>query len=379
MKLLFNKRAPEKVAFFIGIMGLIPIFANAQKVLFEESFEDGISGDAHPVWSWDIRDDVRKGMMVGENDIYEVVEGEKFLSHRKSLRLNFSGRNKFCNQCGGYSTEVTSLIDGRACAPVERNDYEPYVYNRTNYFSRWEVTGGNDQEVCFDVESKIDDSIYGQSSSLSEGDNIYVPYVCGESGDVGSNNNRKSDCNKAINYLDGSYDYDVGFGEQISRRFYLYISEDAEIPNNVLKLGYSHWKPYDKNVPYSSAITISVQRGMTMGLKMPNKRPVAFGANSSDAPRAVKGEWMYIEEVFTRETSESSNDAKYELYMGLADAGESLLTPVVVETDMSFGEFHDMSIAGNWQHYNDVSGYAYFDEILISDEYSGPVNRPDSP
>lgn len=348
-------------------------------VVFGDDFGRGsISEGPSPLWQWNTNPSDQLGMMIGKDDIYDVVEGEQFISHRKSLRLNFSGRNGFCNICGGEDVTVKSVSGNTACVSSPTGPFEDYVYNKSNAFSTWRVTSSSDNggEVCFDVSQPISQGVSNTDPEVKVGDIVHLPFICGVNGVIGGNEGRRSDCNKAINYLDGSENYDVGYGESISRRFYLYIPKETTLPNLVLKLGYSYWQRPGAS-QRSSVITISVQRDMTMGLVLPDGQNIVYAAREQDAPRPVFDTWMYFEEVFTRETSEGASDATYKLFMG--PAGSDTSNPVVDETGMVFGELKKMSIGGNWQHTNDVSGYVYFDNIKISDKFIGPVARPSAP
>jgi hypothetical protein len=93
----------------------------------------------------------------------------------------------------------------------------------------------------------------------------------------------------------------------------------------------------------------------------------------------IWNKWYYYEELFVRESSEGAGDAEYHLYFGALD--DNIGEPVISRTDFNIGELKDISMHGNWQHYNDVSGYIYFDDILMSDGYVGPAgySRPVAP
>ncbi len=350
--------------------------AVSQEVLFQEDFSGPIDGSPNPVWSWDVApDDIREGMMIGEGDIYQMAEGQEFLSHRKALKLDFSGRNGFCNTCGGDYAEVTRVSEGEACVDVDSVSHESYVYNLTNHFSTWPVkTQSEDGSlVCFDTESPIEHSIGGVSSSVSVGDSVFVPYVCGLNGVVGRDIDRRSDCNKAINYLSQISSDAVGYGETLSRRFYFYVDNEAQLPDITFKLGYAAWMGPDGKVRQSE-LNISVQRDMTFVLLTPSYQRVT--RSGDEHIQFERDTWYYVEEVFKRESSPSSSDAEYTLYAGAAGS-EHTVSPTYHEEGFLLGELRRMSIGGNWQHNNDVSGHVYFDNILIKRGRAGPVNRPD--
>ncbi|WP_027328175.1 hypothetical protein [Marinimicrobium agarilyticum] len=361
---------------------LLPIFSVAQEdLLFKAEFSaKDISGDPKPVWSWDVAKGATSGMMYGSDDIYNIVEGEKFMSNRAALRMNFSGRNDFCNTCGGDDAEVHSVSGGQACFNAKEGPYEKYVFNKSNAFSRWAVENYDKNfvsgEVCIDVTGAIDAAINGQESKVAVGDVVHLPKVCGVNGEIGGDVSRKSDCNKAINYLDSVSSADVGYGEVISRRFYLYIPSETELPNTTFKLAYSAWQRSGGAVR-NSKLKISVQRGGTLELNMPNDENYARSLTGDIEFHIVRDQWMYFEEVFVRESEEGAKDARYQLYAGIQSKLGQSVKPIVEASGFELGELRRMSIGGNWQHTNDVSGYVYFDNIMIAKRKIGPVYRPE--
>lgn len=365
----FLPRRFFKIAF--GLVLLSSAVCHAQEVLFEENFSGEVTNAPNPVWSWNRNNNILTGMMVGEGDIYSLHEGGEFVSHRRSLRMDFSGRNGFCNVCGGDDVKVLRVEGQTACVNAPDGPYEDYVYNKTNNFSTWRVTSATASEVCLDTSSPIKSGVYGIAPSVSVGDEIFLPKVCGKNGIIGGDISRKSDCNKAVNYLQNVSSDHFGYGDTLSRRFYFYIDENAVLPGQTLKLGYTHWQRPGQSVR-PAQMNISVQRDMTFSLLTPDGQRVVV--NEDDSIRFQRNTWYYVEEVFKRESSSSSSDASYTLYA--AKAGLPADNPIVHIENFVIGELKDMSIGGNWQHHNDVSGYVYFDNIRIAKGYSGPVNRP---
>jgi hypothetical protein len=369
-------------AFSIMIMAPLAIQiipASSAEVLFEENFSTKVvNSSPNPVWSWNVTSDVQNGMMVGKGDIYQVVEGEQFLSYRNSLQMDFNGRNGFCNVCGGDDVTVASISGSTACVNAPNGPHETIVYNKSNQFSTWKVTNESNGNLCFDISAPDQEPIHGIDPSVSVGDEIYLPKVCGVNGTIGGSTNRRSDCNKAINYLDNVDRSTVGYGESIARRFYLYIPNETQLPNTTMKLGYSYWQSPGQNAR-AVTLKLSVQRDLTLELTMPNGDKYAKSMNDSDAFFMPKDTWVYFEEVFTRESSSGANDARYQLFVSEIDKDVS--RPVVEANNFTLGELVRMSIAGNWQHSNEVKGYAYFDNIKIEtftdpEMTIGPVNRP---
>lgn len=337
------------------------------EVFFQDDFESkGLSSGPSPSWYWNdpiSPEDVTTGAMYAPEDIYYVTDG--FANNgNHALALNFAGRNDWCNTCGAETVAAPDSILSSGCFDVAGGVWENYVYNQSNGFSRWQVKEVNDSLVCIDVENAIGESMFGASeTSIAPGDEFKIPRQCGVNGNVGGDINRRSDCNKAINYLNGVDETDVDYGEVISRRFHVYIPSSTKLPDITFKLGYSTWVQPEGT--FNATLKLSVQRDLMLELSMPNRETAA--------PQiyAETDKWMYFEEVFQRESSEKAGDAEYHLYMASDAAGAQ--APVVSRTGFNIGKLKAMSMHGNWQHFNDASGFVYFDDILISDAYVGPV------
>lgn len=357
----------------LACLALISSNVVAEEVLFSEAFKEGVTTSPSPHWRWDKAEGTRSGMMIAPGDIYEVSEGEERVSHRKALRLNFSGRNDFCNTCGGDYVEVVSISQNSACVIAPGEQYENFVYNLSNDFSTWKVNQLDQAsgELCFNVSSPLKPSINGTTSRVSVGDAIYLPKQCGTSGIVGNDTNRRSDCSKAVNYLQGISSDDLGYGETIARRFYIYIPRETELPDVTFKLGYTRW--YRNGKSMLSTVKISTQRDRVIELAMPNGERT----RTTDSFQVPLDSWVYIEEVFTRESSEGATDGSYALYAHEASNYKS--EPLIEVSGFELGQLRNMSIGGNWQHYNDASGYVYFDNIVVAKGKVGPVHRPSSP
>ena len=172
---------------------------------FEDNFEhaNGIAVGPSPVWSWQspYSSSNRFGMMLGEHDIYSLSTTQAH-SGRRSLRINFNGRNNFCNTCGSEAVTVTSENLSSRCFTTS-GIRETTVYNRDNGFSQWAVTSSNDSQVCLNLETPTQAPIINIAASINVGDQLRVPRVCGLNGSIGGQTRRRSDCDLAINYLNG--------------------------------------------------------------------------------------------------------------------------------------------------------------------------------
>jgi len=358
------------------VLGFGVSSAGAARVLFEQDFESGsINSSPSPVWSWKAPispGNIDTGMMYGESDVY-FVTNTKSNSGDQALRLDFSGRNQWCNACGAKSIVLTKSALDSGCISTTGSPWGGALFDKTNGFSRWQITSSNSSEVCFRSSEPVGHSMFGSDSTkVSVGDTLLLPYQCGVNGNVGGDTSRKSDCNKAINYLNHVSSSDVGFGETLSRRFHIYIPSDSALPNTTFKLGYTHWKT-EGGSTRSVKLKLSVQRGLQLELNAPNSETIV--------PKYYVQEdhWYYFEELFVRETSAGAGNAEYHLYVG--KSGDDTGTPVISRVGFNLGALVDISMHGNWQHHRDVSGYVYFDDILISNDYAGPVwsGRPSAP
>jgi len=369
-----NRLRPFLMGVFSVMFGLSLSAASFGQTFFEEDFEAGsINSQPNPVWSWKVAasdSNVVKSMMYGSSgqDIYSVSDTVSFTG-KYSLRLNFAGRNNWCNQCGSVEVAVNSGDIAVGCVAVTGGPWNNVIFNKSNGFSSWAVTRQDSGQVCFNTTTPIGGSTY-ETSGFADGDLIKVPYQCGVNGIVGRRINRRSDCNKAINYLDGVLASHLGLGETLARRFYIFIPSGTVLPDNTLKLGYSHYRKGGRLA--ASTLKLSVSRGLTLSLAAP-------GGNFVNGYAIQKDKWYYFEEIFTRETSTEGSDGKYVLYV--APAGEAVTAPQLIQTEVTIGELKDMSINGNFQHNNDASGFIYFDAIVIKDAFIGPagVKIPSSP
>lgn len=352
------------------VLALISTQSNAQEILFQEDFSSGtITGNPQPKWAWDLSDNPLVGMMFGANDIYSI-SSDMFMSKRRSLKMDFGGRNNFCNLCGGDAVDLPKIENSTACVTASGGPYQNLVYNRSDNFSSWRVksTSNNGNTVCFDTSSSLANNSFGVKGKVAAGDSIFLPKICGVNGIIGNDKDRRSDCDRAINYLKNVSASDFKYGESLSRRFYIFIPKETVLPDNTLKLGYTRWENTQ------SVVTISVQRDMTLGLVLAGGENIAFSRDDQSAYRAPREKWIYFEEVYKRETSANSKDGEYTLYVGTE--GDNLKKPHTHVENLTYGELKQVSIGGNWQHWSDVKGAVYFDNILISKGYAGPVNRP---
>jgi hypothetical protein len=261
-----------------GVVFASAVSTSVAEVFFEQDFESGsIDSSPSPKWAWTEAAEpgnVESSMMYGETDVYYVTN-DVVNTGSYSLRMNFAGRNQWCDACGSKTVTITQDEVNASCISVSGSPWQGTVYNKTNGFSRWDIESSSDDEVCFDNSGAIGDSVFGSASNeISAGDEIKIPYMCGVNGVVGNDISRHSDCDKAINYLENVVEADLGYGETLSRRFHMYIPSETVLPATTLKLGYSHWQVEGGPVR-SVKLKLSVQRNLRLELNMPNSE----GAN----------------------------------------------------------------------------------------------------
>ncbi len=373
MGYLLGKRWSHSITrnMLAGIVFAGVVSSSMAEVFFEQDFESGeINTDPSPVWSWpepiseSNPDAISTSMMFGPDDMYSISNDRSYTG-AYSWRLNFAGRNNWCNQCGSEEIEITQAEIANSCVSIAGGTWASSIFNQSNAFSRWDVTSSSSSEVCFDKLSFLAESLFSESE-INVGDSIKIPYQCDVNGIVGNNINRRSDCNKAINYLKGVSASDFDYGETLSRRFYIYIPSETTLPGTTLKLGYAHFKKEGSST-YSTTLKLSVQRNLQLELSLP-------GGKSTPKYYLEKDQWFYFEEVWTRESSDSAADGNYKLYVSPADSFDA--SPVEEQTNITIGSIVDISFNGNFQHNNDVSGYIYFDSIVYADSYTGPEDDP---
>lgn len=342
------------------------------KVFFEEDFEGGgLNTTPNPVWSWKealSASNLDSSMAFGSQDMYSI-SGTQSYTGNSALQLNFEGRNNICNQCGTQEVILDQTAVDSSCVAITGAPWSNVIYNKTNGFSSWSITSFTDTQVCFNKVTPVGKSLL-TTSSVNVGDSVLVPFQCDVNGIVGNNINRRSDCNKTINYLDGVVAADFPYGKQLARRFYLYIPSTTELPGTTLKLGYAHFRVNGKLL--ANTVKLSVQRGVTLEMTLP-------GGKFVDSYAIAKDKWYYFEEVWTRESADGAADGKYQFWVSPADKFDP--QPHVTQTAVDIGELANISVNGNFQHNNDAKGSVYFDSVVIADGFIGPINSniPDAP
>ena len=101
---------------------------------FQEDFEKGhIDSTPNPQWSWKSPisgSNSDNSMMYAESDLYSVSSSVSFTGTH-SLRLDFSGRNNWCNQCGTKTVTLTQDDASASCIQTTGAPWNGFVYNKT--------------------------------------------------------------------------------------------------------------------------------------------------------------------------------------------------------------------------------------------------------
>ena len=347
--------------------------ANSE-TFFSDSFSNG-NLNSSGSWSWKdpYSPENWAGMMVGNGDIFTIADCVS-VDDGFSLRLDFDGRNGWCNTCGSETIRVseTSPTAGSKFLISESKDFagvipdsKRMIFNKSDNWSRWNALSVSDSKVFF-YNNEPDKNAMGGAGLFRPAQEIKVTKACGIDGSIGGNVERRSDCNIAINYLQGLKKVNFPFSGTLSKRIYVYIDENAVLPNVAVKLGYSTFKKGSSKLNVISYIDSS--RGNKLMVHTP----------SNDSPYIwpgltfKKGQWYYLEEVFTRESQSGLADGRFQLYF--APAGSAVgVSPLIDLSEIEYGDLNAMSVVGNWQHTNDASGYLFFDGIKIANHRIGPL------
>lgn len=333
---------------------------------FVQDFDSGISASPAPVLSWKAPynpDSNQYGMMLGPKDIYSVVSGGAVGRAGNVLRLSFDGRNGWCNQCGSEERTITSAEASSGCLSVAGGTWGASIFNKSRGFSKWKVSSVNSNSVCVNKSAPEATGMTGDGA-LVAGDVVAVPYQCGVNGIVGGNVSRRSDCDLAINYLANVSGVAFQPSNTLSRRMYLYIPSSTVMPGTGLKLGYVNFKSASGSTNKAIPL-ISVQRDERLEIDS----NAIFGFKQT--PFFFKRDtWVYLEEVWKRESSVGASDGTYAMYA--AFEGQEVKEPILAVSGLQYGTLEDFSIIGNWQHTNDAKGALYIDDIIITDHFQGP-------
>jgi len=343
---------------------------------FVADFESPDLSHVDSKWSWrsPYESGVQSsGMMFGEGDIYSRT-GITRIGGQYALKLSFDGRNGFCNTCGGVSHELTNEDLASQCVPVSSSAWDGRIFNTSKGYATTKIVSSTSSEVCFN-SNNVDSTSMSTDKSFSAGDKLYVPHQCDVNGNVAGNVSRRLDCNEAINYLDGIESTDFGYGETLSRRIFFYIPSETTMPTATLKLGYADFNvnQADGSTKRSgTAVVLSVSRNLQLEVG-----GSLLGGHKFTDFIAPRDQWVYIEEVWERESIAGSSDGRYRLFVGVAARGDA---EVVLEVgDLGIGSINRMSVIGNWQHTEDATGSVYIDSVVIDKKVIGMRSAPKPP
>jgi hypothetical protein len=378
--------------FIVAIISL-PMTSNinaAEHVFYETDFEDGKleTGIGKPVWSLHLDQEI--GNTEGIGNFFTVVTGNAH-SGTRSLQFNYTGRNAFCNSCGGriatmaagsFGTNV--FVDaGEANLATDpfNADNGRFIYNKTDGYSKWEIVGSPvDENASGDRLNLVLDTagINGATNTFSPGDTVSIERQCGVDGIVADNKDRRRDCNEVINYFvnPNLTTRPQKPGESLYRRVYvkLDISASATLGSLPFAQKLRYWT--DDN---NKTIYLVVRSTTSTGTIVPRIESLkGLGGPDGDVIfsdiEMIPNTWYYIQEQFKAQTEDGKNDGEYRLWF--AKSGEETITPVYEIAGISLSIVSRPSMWGNFQHLrpgDDPTTSWYIDDIKISNVSIGPT------
>lgn len=371
-----------------------------QGVLFCDDFEQEPNALVDNRLAWKPAYDPKTaphGMMYGEGDVYQRALNNGFYSVH-GLQIDFAGRNNMCNECGFDFFEVGADKDGNSFylksgedltqAPYLQPDSSRAIYNVSDRFSKWQVTGLYSKHKTNDALSAtlVQNAMRGKGQ-FQDGDKIAIARQCGLNGRVGGDIHRRSDCNSAVNWLQ-NFDSDMHKpGETLFVRYYFYVATEAVVPDITVKLNYFRpekapnghteqvaviYAAGENTTPRANTLATFGGLGMHDGIK----------SNYTSDIKFEKGHWYYVEQAYTSSTTESSLDGRYRYWINKITYDpitQQMQVPEFPEAQFditgfnlsSVRKFGGLAIPGNWPHYNTISGFMYLDNVVVSNARIG--------
>jgi hypothetical protein len=351
---------------------LIPVSLFAGTFISDD-FESGTtcigSTDACPDWSWqDVWTPASgTGLYYGTGDLYELSTDQAYRGSY-SLRLNLAGRNNFCNVNINSCTDLvhngnnlTYFVDNGGSNLDTNYDIGDLLYNKTKYMEKWTITGFSNNAATNDQADTSGSSdagpIHGQSGGdIDTSDDVKI---CEDGGAE-----RRSDCNNAIGYFDNISTADFPAGGSLFKAMYIYIPSATTMPDTTLKLTYFH----DSN---GDSIAPRIQCGV-------GERQYEFETGGDDVAwensdiQITFDEWWYVEMEVKNETSSGANDGEFRFWA--CRSIENPGNPIIEQTSLDIDSIRvsdGMSLMGNIQHDNTISGYIYIDDVKVADSRIG--------
>jgi hypothetical protein len=371
------------IALILALLLVAPVQA---ATYFEETFEDGTfdvgSGYPQPTWYWPSNNDT-----VGANAWWKITSVDKH-GGSWAIRLDYLARNGRGNTCGGTTAYqkaghsgtyfVSSTGANLTLTPYVGSGsiVGRYLYDGTKNHTLWQITEAANQDATNDrlnLTLVTPGPGYDANVTISPGDTCFICRACGVDSNVAGGagqESRRNDCDTHSLFLQGFSAFP--YGSTIYRRFYFKLSSDYVKPSTGQKIGYS----FTIGALPVGATFFQERGGVYLKELAYAHDTLGYHAYSGSPLPLVVNQWHYIEEMFKSESSSGAADGEYKLWF--ARDGEDPGAPVKTLTGKSLkpitgGSGGGMSIWGNSQFYEDRAGYAYVDDIVVSDTRVGPT------
>lgn len=360
------------------------------RVFYEQDFETSWPNNTpDPVLQINT-DVILTGAGYVSDDLYTLTT-EQAHSGTQCLRLNCEGRNGYANtaiQNTGLTVFKVHDTSGAHNGVLYFLDDTGYnidtvfavgdrIYNRSNGYSLWEidsfatVNATNDKAIL----TKLSDPIDGTAAVFNSGDLISItvaPSNLVTSTPPVITDTRRNDTNafEALMYNpDTAGEPYLAAGESYFKRYYFRFNLTVP-PWTGMKMGYFG---AGGTTPVMPVLRCPDGTPSSMILVM-NTNP--YGSNY-DAPlgSVANDVWYYMEVEYRSSTVPGANDGILNVW--LAESGSEPIdssTPDLTTTDnelVVLSNSAKFALWGNTQHWNDITGSIYIDDVIISNEWNG--------
>lgn len=393
----------------------IPSISLSATPVYEQNFEGGkpLVNTPDPDWSLTPIFDT----LYGPGNTFSVTDSTAH-SGLYSLKISYDGRNGFCNNCGTYGAIHKSGLDHADYFLSDTNENLTaldnintvkindgplakagrLVFNKTNGFSKWEITAVGSQGAINNKLSVklLKQGINGETPEFNGGDEIAIARQCGVDGHIANDINRRNDCDAAIIWF-GDVSPQVA-GTSIFRRMYL----KAEITSPLIHQKLHYFRPGNDTDGNTGSIVLfadsqtaphDVQPQLS-GFGSPNNDVYPYrdygGANFYKPGNGLsaglefkRSVWYYIEEQYKAATPSGATDtagrpiynADGEYRLWFAESGKEDTdgaTPILELTNLTMPPIDNIntgptvSFWGNIQHWTHLHGNWYMDDVVIA-------------
>jgi hypothetical protein len=352
-----------KLSLCLSILLVVCILPADAGVLFQDDFESGSFqvGRNHPkpLWYWPDNSATN-----GVNAWFTVTSAPGTV-HRGSyaLKLNYTARNGFANNCGGTTAYQSPTHGGVTCFVIDPAKLPPgalssdltgnpyvgstcgvdckqlcqlssgtrYLWDITRNYTRWTITGVQNADAIndrLDLAEVVPGPGYDSKVRIGSGDKCFIGRACGVDGKIipvgtcpGMSVWRKQDNDDHILYLGGYKDPTFSWGSVQYRRFYFKFSSDYTKPSVTQKIGYWGTSDYSSFKIHGATLLMG---GLTI-----LETPAHWGPTIYKGPPfpLQTEQWYYIEEMQKAASSPTAGDGEYQIWMAPdgADPGSPLI------------------------------------------------------